>query len=70
MTKGEKLVVGVYTPLSDAQRDKVKSVKDEFIALIDKVEAEDGDGRWKSIVVSNLETAAMYYIKLITNPNV
>lgn len=70
MTKGEKLVVMEHTQLSDSQKTFIKLVKNLFALHIDEVDAMKKDGRLKAMVVTKLEDACMYYVKLIASEDV
>lgn len=71
MTKGEKMVVMNYTPLSEGQKENVKTIKELFAKLIDDVESiEDADGRLKAQVQTKLEDTCMYFVKLVTSERI
>ena len=60
-----------YTPLSEGQKENVKTIKELFAKLIDDVESiEDADARLKAIVQTKLEDACMYFVKLVTSERI
>ena len=68
MTKGEKYVVLNYTPLSEGQKENIKTIKELFAKLIDDIDnIENANGRLKAMVQTKLEDTCMYFVKLLAN---
>ena len=71
-TAGDKAVARTFSPLSDEQKadmDAVKNAAARFYDTVHAMEAKYGRKRGFSLAKTELETASMWAVKAIANPD-